>query len=135
MKSNTLTIQISKPVEDVFLFTITPPNSTRWITSINKETTNEWPIRRGTKYQLYNNQGEKFEVIVADIQENELVEWVSKDHNYHCKYTYQVISKNVSKLTYHEWVDNGEIDGALYPRCIRETEASFGKFLLTCITR
>jgi hypothetical protein len=44
MRTNTLTIQIHRSASDVFAFTTTPPNSTRWISSFVSEETNEWPI-------------------------------------------------------------------------------------------
>src|SRR5947209_6068550 len=110
MKDNRLTIQINKPVHEVFMFTITPPNTTRWISFITDEKTNEWPIRIGTIYTTQNNKGEWFDLIVNAIKENEMVEWVSKDQNYHVRYAYKSIDKNTTKLMYYEWVDNGNIE-------------------------
>ena len=110
MKDNKLTIRINKPVSKVFAFTITPPNSTLWINSIVKEETNEWPIRMGTIYKLQDNKGEYSEVVVTAIKENKIVEWVSKNKNYHCRYTYRSIDKNTSELEYYEWVDSGELE-------------------------
>lgn len=110
MRDNKLTIRINKPVQEVFAFTITPPNSTLWINSIDKEETNEWPIRVGTMYKLQDNKGEYSEVIVTAIKENKIVEWVSKNKNYHCRYTYRSIDKNTSELEYFEWVDKGELE-------------------------
>ena len=110
MRDNKLTIQINKPVSKVFAFTITPPNSTLWINSIDKEETNEWPIRVGTIYKLQDNKGEYSEVIVTAIKENKSVEWVSKNKNYHCRYTYRSIDKNTSELEYYEWIDGGELE-------------------------
>lgn len=109
MKNNSLIIQINKPLNDVFLFTITPPNSTRWIPSIIKEETNEWPIKKGTIYKLTNDKGEISEVIVVDIKEDEFVEWISKDQNYHCRYEFKSLNKNTTEFKYYEWVDRGEI--------------------------
>ncbi len=110
MKSNKLTIQINKPVHEVFIFTITPPNSTKWIPSVVKEETNEWPVRKGTVYKLQNEKGKFSEVIVVVIKENEVVEWISKDQTYHCRYTFRLIDENISELEYYEWVDTGELD-------------------------
>jgi hypothetical protein len=110
MRENKLTIQINKPIHEVFKFTITPPNSTLWIPSVVKEETNEWPIRIGTIYKLQNNKSERSEVIVANLKENEFIEWISKDKNYHCRYTFKIIDKDISELEYAEWVDRGQID-------------------------
>lgn len=110
MKDNRLTIQIKKPIDEVFSFTTTPPNSTLWIKSVIKEETNEWPIRIGTVYKLQNKNGEYSEVVVAALKENKFVEWISKDQVYHCRYTFKTIDKNTTELEYYEWVDKGELE-------------------------
>ena len=110
MKDNRLTIQIKKPIDEVFSFTITPPNSTLWIKSVIKEETNEWPIRIGTVYKLQNKKGEYSEVIVTALKENKFIEWISKDQVYHCRYTFKTIDKNTTELEYYEWVDEGELE-------------------------
>ncbi len=110
MENNKLIIRINKPIQEVFAFAITPPNSALWIPSVDKEETNEWPIRIGTIYKLQNNKGELSEVIVVNLRENEIVEWISKDKNYHCRYTFKIIDNNISELEYAEWVDEGQID-------------------------
>ncbi len=109
MKDNKLTIKINKSVHEVFMFTITPPNSTLWIDGVVEEKTNEWPIRVGTIYKLKNKKGEYSEVIVTNIKENQIVEWVSKDKTYHCRYSFRTIDKNITELEYFEWVDKGEL--------------------------
>lgn len=115
MKENKLTIQINKPIHDVFLFTITPPNSTKWISFITDEKTNEWPVRVGTVYSTQNNKGEWFDIIVAAIKEDETVEWISKDKNYHVRYSFKPLNNNLTILTYYEWVDKGSIDESIEP--------------------
>ncbi len=109
MKSNILRIQISKSVHEVFIFTITPPNSKLWINSIKQEKTNEFPIRVGTVYKLQDEKGTWSEVTVTAIKENEFVEWISKDKNYHCRYTYKPIDDNTTKLIYNEWTKKGKL--------------------------
>jgi len=109
MKENKLTIQVHKPVHELFLFTITPPNSTRWIPAIVKEETNEWPVRIGTIYTLATSDGSSSHVTVLDIKEDTLVEWISEDKNYHCRYSFSPIVKDSSKLEYFEWVNSGEL--------------------------
>ncbi|MBI3624083.1 DUF3284 domain-containing protein [Candidatus Saccharibacteria bacterium] len=110
MKSNRLTIRINKPVHEVFTFSITPPNSTHWITGIVKEETSEWPIKVGTTYKLQDKSSEWFEVIVTAIKQDDVVEWISKDKNYHCRYTLRSINDNTTELEYHEWVDTGNLE-------------------------
>lgn len=108
MKQNTLTITIDKPLPQVFIFCITPPNSSRWIPGIVAEETNEWPVRVGTIYRLKNEAGEWTEIAISAIKENELVEF-SKGA-YHCTYTFKAIGDQATKLTYHEWQDSGELE-------------------------
>ena len=110
MKTNQLTIHINKPVNQVFAFTITPPNSTKWIPNIIKEETDQWPIRVGTVYKLQDKSGSYSQVTVVSIEENQHIEWISADHIYHCRYTYQPINENATELEYSEWVNQGKIE-------------------------
>lgn len=110
MKSNQIKTRINKPVGEVFAFTITPPNSTKWIPGVVWESTNEWPVRNGTVYKLKMSNGEHHEVIVVDFKTNKYVEWRSMDGNYHCKYTFKSSGKNITDLEYYEWVDSGDIE-------------------------
>jgi hypothetical protein len=110
MKSNKLVISFNKSVHEVFLFTITPPNSAKWIPDVIKEETNELPIHVGTVYKLQTKNGNSFEVTVSEFKENKSVEWISTDKNFHCRYTYRPLDENSSELEYYEWVDKGELD-------------------------
>ncbi len=109
MKDNKLTVCIHKPVDEVFTFTVTPPNSTLWIDSIVDEKTNEWPVQKGTRYILRNGKGDSFKVIVTAIEKNKMVEWISHDRNYHCRYRYRPFDNTSTEFLYFEWVDNGNI--------------------------
>ncbi|MBU0618823.1 hypothetical protein KKD62_01150 [Patescibacteria group bacterium] len=110
MKSNKLTVWINKPVDEIFRFCITPPNSTRWIPSVTKEETSEFPIRIGTVYTLQNKNGNFSEVTVTGIKKNEFVEWISKDKNYHCRYLFKPLDRNTSEFEYYEWIEKGELE-------------------------
>lgn len=109
MKQNRLVIQIKKPIPELFKFAITPPNSTLWIPGVVKEETNDFPVRIGTIYKLTNENGNVSEMAVVNIKENKIVEWISSDKNYHCRYTFISLDKNTSELQYFEWVNIGEI--------------------------
>ncbi|OGK27646.1 hypothetical protein A3C28_04870 [Candidatus Roizmanbacteria bacterium RIFCSPHIGHO2_02_FULL_39_9] len=109
MKENKLTITICKALPEVFNFVITPPNSIKWIASVVKEETNELPVCIGTIYKLQNKEGESFEVTVKDIKNNELVEWISQDKNYHCRYSFTSTGDTSTEFTYYEWLDKGEL--------------------------
>ena len=110
MKTNKLVVEINQPIDKVFEFTTTPPNSAKWIPGVVKEETSEWPISIGTVYKLTDEEGKHSEVIVSDLKENKMIEWITKDKNYHCRYTYKPVDKNSTELEYYEWVDKGDIE-------------------------
>jgi len=122
VQENKLTIQISKPVNEVFVFTITPPNSTRWIPDVITEETNEWPICVGTVYKLQTKKG-IHEVFVTAIKENEIMEWVSKDKNYHCRYSYKSLDENTTELEYYEWKNQGQLDEPFSREILKKLKA------------
>ena len=110
MKSNKLTIQIDKPIVEVFAFTINPKNTSLWIESLVKEQTNEWLVKVGTIYRNQNKSGKWSEYTVSNILENRIFELVSKDRNYHVRYTYKALDDKTCKLEYYEWVDKGQLE-------------------------
>lgn len=111
MKKNTLEIIINRAVAEVFVFAITPPNSTKWIPGVVKEETDEFPIRVGTVYSLTDTEGNVSKVKVIALEEDKMVEWVSEDGNYHCRYVFKPINKDSCEMEYLEWVNEGKIEG------------------------
>lgn len=107
MKDNKLTIQINKPLAEVFAFCITPPKVKLWVPDIINETTNEWPAKVGTIYTEYKNDGTSFHIIVTDYKENEYIEWKTEDDKYHVRYTFTPINQNTIQL---EYVETGEVN-------------------------
>ena len=59
MKKNTLIIEIKKPVDVVFDFTINPKNTPKWIPSVLEEKTSERTVKVGTVYYQKNDDGKK----------------------------------------------------------------------------
>jgi hypothetical protein len=119
MKDNKLSININRSAAEVFDFTVTPPNSTLWIPSIIAEETTELPIRLGTVYTLTEDSGDQFNVTVSSLEQDKIVEWVSTDNNYHCRYTYTLLDDNTTQLDYYEWVDTGEVESPMQPDALR----------------
>ena len=109
MKENKLTIQINKPLAEVFAFTIDPKNTPKWIDDSEKEETSRWPVGAGT---VYTNTGKNGVVLTF-----KMLEFVPNDHflmlgddGYHCRYTYRDLGDNTTELEYHEWMDSAELE-------------------------
>ena len=110
MKNNILEIIISAPVEEVFEFTINPSNTPKWIKNIVREETNERPVKIGTVYKNLNDKGIWTEYEVIQLEENKLFELKQKNNSYFVRYDYKLISPGTTKLTYTEWVEEGDIN-------------------------
>lgn len=110
MKEVTLTIEVNKPVSELYAFAINPANTPKWIDSIVIEETNEWPIQLGTVYRNRGESGGWAEYIVTALKENELFELKEKDGGYRVRYTFTPLSPTSSRLEYSELVEEGEIE-------------------------
>lgn len=110
MKDKKLTIEISKPVNEVFNFVLNPNNTPKWINSIKEERTNEWPVKLGTIYKNRGNDNIWSQYTLAEYKENEIFVMDKGDGNYHVRYTFRPIGNNMSKLEYYEWVEHGELE-------------------------
>lgn len=112
MKDNKLTVIIHQPIQIVFEFTTNPHNTPKWIDSVKVEETNEWPPRVGTIYRNRSDGGPWSVYQVTKYEKNKEFELVKEDQStYHVNYTYFTVADGATKLIYHEWVTNGEIEG------------------------
>ncbi|MBI2066126.1 hypothetical protein HYT60_01280 [Candidatus Woesebacteria bacterium] len=125
-KSNKLTIQLDKPVRKVFAFTINAKNTPLWIDSIVKEETSEWPVKVGSVYKNQNKAGQWSEYTVTALKENVIFELLSKDKNYHVRYTYRAINAETCELEYFEWVDRGELEEPFTLNTLKKLKSAMG---------
>ena len=112
MNENKIKVQINKPVAEVFEFSTNPRNTSKWFGSIAEEETSEWPIKLGTIYRNRGETGDWNECVVSQLKENEVFELSSKKTSYHVRYTYTDLGDK-TELEYHEWMGEGELDGAV----------------------
>lgn len=110
MKENKVAVEISCPVSKVFDFTTDPTKTHLWIDNIIREERNESPIRVGTEYGNLNRQGKWVEYEVVRFKKNKIFEIKQKNGSYSVRYTYETVSKSKTRLTYFEWVDEGELE-------------------------
>ena len=109
MIENKISVLINKSISEVFEFTINPKNTHKWIDSIEKEETNEWPVKVGSIYRNVDTTGKWTHYILTSLNQNSIFELASKDNGYHVRYTYTPVGENSCNLEYFEWMDFGEL--------------------------
>ena len=109
MKDLKLTIQISKPVSEVFEFTTNPKNTHLWVPSIVHEETNEWPVKVGSIYRNKNKDDVWSEYEVTEFEKDKMFTFAQKNSTYHVKYTFTPLTENSCEMEYYEWVDEGNL--------------------------
>jgi len=57
-----------------------------------------------------NDKGIWTEYEVIQLEENKLFELKQKNNSYFVRYDYKLISPGTTKLTYTEWVEEGDIN-------------------------
>ncbi len=107
MNSNILSIEIHKPVSEVFKFTTNPKNTPEWIYWMKEEKVNSYPVNLGTEYSN-TKDGISWTTYTCTIfEENKKFELQEKNSSYKVVYIYEEISNTETKITYHEWMTDG----------------------------
>ncbi|HEX8591301.1 MAG TPA: SRPBCC family protein [Candidatus Paceibacterota bacterium] len=109
MKDLRLTVRINKPVQEVFDFTTNPKNTPRWIDSIVKEVSGEYPPTLGTVYQNWNAAQEVNEYRVTRYEPPQVFQLDATHQDYKVRYTYTPISESETELEYYEWSESDQL--------------------------
>lgn len=109
MQQNTIKVIINKSIEEVFEFTINPRNTHLWIDWISEEISDKYPPKIWTQYKnrWKNTNRDYYEVV--EFQENKVFTLSDLQWNYHVKYTYTSIDKNITEMIYHEWMQDWDL--------------------------
>lgn len=114
MKDLKLAIEINKPVEEVFAFTINPKNTPKYVGSIIVEETNEWPVKLGTIYRNQRKNGEWSEYEMTTFDPNKTFVMSQKNDSFNVGYVFTPTDKrDATKLEYRVWKDEGELPETL----------------------
>lgn len=110
MKSNRLTVQVIRPIAEVFAFTIEPKNVPKWLDYVVAGDRNDWQLKAGSVYRLKYKDGKVIDFDVTASEVNKLFEIVSRDGNYHVRYSFKPVNSYKTELEYFEWVEEGDIE-------------------------
>ena len=117
---------INKPAYVVFDFTLDPKNTPKWVDSIEHEETDEWPPDIGTHYRNRNPQGEwtEYELTKYDRPSRFVLSKIGTP--YHVRYTFTPKGR-ATELTYHEWVEEGELEAPFNQAALEKLKTVIGK--------
>jgi hypothetical protein len=110
MRELILSVLISRPIDSVFEYLIDPAHSPEWIDSFMEESAQPWPPRVGTIYRNLDQVGEWREYTVEAFKPPRHFGLASVATNYHVEYLLSSLGPLSTKLAYHEWVEDGELD-------------------------
>ena len=110
MRELILSVLISRPIDGVFEYLIDPNHSPDWIESFKEESAEPWPPRVGTTYRNSNYEGQWSEYLVEAFKPPRHFGLASVATTYHVEYLLSSPSPRATKLIYHEWVEEGELD-------------------------
>lgn len=109
MKENRLTTILNVPATFAFNFSLNPENTPKWVNSITKEVSSEYPPMIGTVYKSWDEDGAVTEYEVTELIENNSFTLSQKGGSYSVRYTFKPLPDDHTEFTYHEWVSSGEL--------------------------
>ena len=112
-QKNVLSVEIKRPLAEVFKFTINPVNTPKWIDGIVEERTNEPQVQIGTIYKNRKSlEVEEWTTYKVVAFEQDRIFWLAQidpKSSYNVTYLYEQIEGG-TKLTYAEWVKSGKLE-------------------------
>lgn len=121
MKTITQSIVISRPVEEVFAFTIDPANTPKWVDSVIEECTKEWPVKLGTVYRSKSRSGEWSELTLTVFEPNKAFVMRMTDGS-EVRYAFTKIDAASTQLDY-VWASNGHPDAGFLDKILTKLKA------------
>lgn len=110
MRTNTLSIIIKTSAQQLFEFTLNPNNTPLWIDGIIQEEIDTENPQLGTHYKNQSREGGWNEYEVVEFMQNKTFTFKQVNGNYFVKYDFEKIVGTETKMTYTEWVSEGELD-------------------------
>jgi hypothetical protein len=112
MKTNCIEIEVACTVPELFEFTTTPVNTSKWIPSVEREWVEEDIIQVGTIYHQIVishpfDRGVRYKVV--EMERNHLFALQRVGSDYVCRYTYvSSVDGKGARLVYTEWMLSGD---------------------------
>ncbi len=111
MQTNTLSVEIFKPVGVVFEATVNPQNTAKWVPFILEEVASEYPPKIGTVYSQRVKEADAGEsrssIVLIGLIPNQFLGFHSTNGKYACYYYYNQTPAG-TLLTYSEDAGEGE---------------------------
>jgi hypothetical protein len=110
MRQLILSILIDRRIDAVFDYLIDPNHSPEWVKEFKEEVASPWPPRVGTVYKNASHDGQWSEYQVEAFKPPRHFGLTNVSSKYHVEYMLSSPSPTATKLVYHEWVEEGELE-------------------------
>lgn len=110
MRKNILYVEINIPAGKVFDFTLNPENTPLWVDSILHEEIDTPIPQLGTHYRNQSMGGQWNEYEVTEFTPEKTFTFTQLDSSYRVRYDFDSLLGGVTKLTYTEWMEEGDLE-------------------------